>query len=92
MEDSPNAKYLNTLNLFAFGTYKDYLAKRDDMIEISDVMTKKLKHLTIVSLAIEQKCIAYGDLQDQLAIEHVRDLEDLIIEGIYAGMDVIFYF
>lgn len=85
MEGTPNAKYLNTLNLFAYGTYKDYVAKRDDMIDISDVMTKKLKHLTIVSMAIEQKCIAYGDLQDQLVIANVRDLEDMIIEGIYAG-------
>lgn len=85
LETTPNAKYLHTLNVFAHGTYKDYLAKRDDLIPLTEAMTKKLRHLTIVSMAIDSKCIAYQDLQEQLDIAHVRDLEDLIIEGIYAG-------
>lgn len=61
------------------------MTNRDKLIDLTDVMVKKLKHLTIVTMAIGQKCIAYEDLQQQLEIEHVRDLEDLIIESIYAG-------
>lgn len=49
-------------------------------------MKKKLKHLTIVTMAISNKCIAYSDLLEQLDIGCVRELEDLIIESIYAGM------
>lgn len=85
LENTPNAKYLHTLNVFAHGTYKDYCANRADFIELTDVMTKKLRHLTIVSMAIVNKRLAYSDLQEQLDIAFVRDLEDLIIEGIYAG-------
>lgn len=85
LEGTPNAKFLHTLNLFAFGTFKDYVANSVNLIELTDIMVKKLKHLTIVTMAIGQKCIAYDDLQQELAIEHVRDLEDLIIESIYAG-------
>lgn len=48
-------------------------------------MKKKLKHLTIVTMAISNKCIAYSDLLEQLDIGCVRELEDLIIESIYAG-------
>lgn len=36
-------------------------------------------------MAISNKCIAYSDLLEQLDIGCVRELEDLIIESIYAG-------
>lgn len=49
-------------------------------------MKKKLQHLTIVSLAIKNKCIPYNDLLLELDIKNVRDLEDLIIEAIYADI------
>lgn len=48
-------------------------------------MKKKLQHLTIVSMAIKCKCIPYSSLLEELDIKNVRDLEDLIIEAIYAG-------
>lgn len=86
LENTPHANYLNTLNLFAFGTYKQYLENQSSLIELTDTMKKKLKHLTIVTMAISNKCIAYNDLLEQLDIGCVRELEDLIIESIYAGM------
>lgn len=55
------------------------------MIELTNAMEKKLKHLTIVSMAIRNKCLAYSDLQNELHIRNVRELEDLIIESIYSG-------
>lgn len=76
---------MNTLNLFAYGTYRQYLENKSILIELTDVMKKKLKHLTIVTMAISDKCIAYSNLLDQLDIGCVRELEDLIIESIYAG-------
>ena len=85
MEKGPNAKYYNTLNLFAYGTYKQYLENKDKLLELTPVMTKKLQHLTIVTLAIRNKCIPYSKLLTELDIKNVRDLEDIIIEAIYAG-------
>lgn len=90
MADTPNAHYLNTLNVFAYGTYKQYLDNKSTLIELTDVMQKKLKHLTIVTMAIRNKCISYTDLLEQLDIKNVRELEDLIIESIYAGLCSIF--
>lgn len=55
-------------------------------------MEKKLKHLTIVTMAIRNKCISYTDLLDQLDIKNVRELEDLIIESIYSGMPRLLLF
>lgn len=86
LEKTPNEKkYLNTLNLFAYGTYSQYLENRNELIELTDVMKKKLKHLTIVTMAVRNKCILYTDLLKALDIQNVRELEDLIIESIYSG-------
>lgn len=86
LENTPHANYLNSLNLFAYGTYRQYLENQSSLIELTEVMKKKLKHLTIVTMAINNKCIAYSDLLEQLDIGCVRELEDLIIESIYAGL------
>ncbi|XP_034141044.1 COP9 signalosome complex subunit 7 isoform X1 [Drosophila guanche] len=86
LKDGPDAKYYNTLNLFAYGTYKEYRSKAGDYIELSPAMQKKLQHLTIVSLAIKTKSIPYALLQQELEIDNVRHLEDIIIEAIYADI------
>lgn len=58
---------------------------KDDLIELSDYMKRKLQYLTIVTMATGNKCIPYKALLEQLDIKNVRDLEDLIIESIYSG-------
>ncbi|XP_056642625.1 COP9 signalosome complex subunit 7a [Diorhabda carinulata] len=79
-------KYFNTLELFAFGTFKDYLANQNEVLELTPAQRKKLQHLTIVTLAMKSKCIPYSTLLLELDIKNVRDLEDLIIEAIYADI------
>ena len=78
-------KYYNTMNLFAFGTYRQFLENKDKIIALSPVMDKKLKHLTILTLATQKKTLPYDDLMVELDLKNVRHLEDLIIEAIYAG-------
>lgn len=86
LQSGPNAGYYNTLNLFAYGTYRQYLENQAQLIPLTPVMRKKLQHLTIVSLAIKTKCIPYKELLHEMDIKNVRDLEDLIIEAIYADI------
>lgn len=83
---SPNAKYLDLLNLFAYGTFTDYKANKDKLPELSPAMLRKLRHLTIVSLATKNKCLPYPILLKELDIRNLRELEDLIIEVIYADI------
>lgn len=78
-------KHYNTLNLFAFGTYRQYLENKEKLIPLTPVMDKKLKHLTILTLATQRKTLPYDELMTELDIKNVRHLEDLIIEAIYAG-------
>ena len=49
-------------------------------------MLVKLRQLSIVSLAHAQKKVPYATLQHALGISNVRELEDMIIDTIYAGI------
>lgn len=40
-------------------------------------------------MAVQKKTLPYDDLMDRLAIENVRHLEDVIIEAMYAGEELI---
>ncbi|XP_034950118.1 COP9 signalosome complex subunit 7b [Chelonus insularis] len=86
LEHGPHPEYWNTLNLFAYGTYKEYLANKDKLLTLTPIQKKKLQHLTIVTLAEKSKCIPYSILLEELDIKNVRDLEDLIIEAVYADI------
>lgn len=86
LENGPHANYWNTLNLFAYGTYKQYLENKSQLLDLTPAQQKKLQHLTIVTLATRSKCIPYSVLLEELDIKNVRDLEDLIIEAIYADI------
>lgn len=81
-----HAPFLNLLNLFAYGTYREYKAEKANLPELSAAQLKKLRHLTVVFLATKSKCIPYPTLLQELDIQNVRNLEDLIIEGIYADI------
>lgn len=79
---TPNAKgYFDLLNLFAYGTYSDYLAAQDNLPALTEGMRKKLRLLTIATIATKEKTIKYDHMQQVLGIESIRQLEDLIIEG-----------
>lgn len=92
LENGAQKIYWNTLTLFAYGTYRQYLDNKTDLIELTDVMKRKLQYLTIVTMATLNKCIPYKDLLVQLDIDNVRDLEDLIIESIYSGTNAVHTF
>lgn len=71
--------------MFAFGTYRLFLENKEKIIPLTTSMDKKLKHLTILTLATQRKTLPYAELMVELDLKNVRHLEDLIIEAIYAG-------
>ncbi|THH31581.1 hypothetical protein EUX98_g2627 [Antrodiella citrinella] len=60
---------------------------KDSLPPLNPAQITKLKHLTLVSLAMEKRILPYSQLLDQLQMPTIRELEDLIIDAIY--MDVI---
>ncbi|CAL4062825.1 unnamed protein product, partial [Meganyctiphanes norvegica] len=87
--NSQQAPYYELLNLFAYGVYGDYVRESSKFPDLSPVMLTKLRHLTMVSLATGQKSIPLITLGNQLGITNNRELEDLIIEAIYAAYPII---
>nr|XP_033781553.1 COP9 signalosome complex subunit 7a [Geotrypetes seraphini] len=81
-----HASVYRLLNVFAYGTYADYLAGSSSLPPLSQAQKNKLRHLSIVSLAAKIKCIPYAVLLEELRLKNVRQLEDLIIEAIYADV------
>ncbi|KAL5014428.1 hypothetical protein ScPMuIL_008698 [Solemya velum] len=86
LSSGSTAPHFNLLNIFAYGTYKDYKENKDTLPELSPAQLTKLRHLTIVSLATKNKRIPYSVLLQELDILNLRALEDLIIEGIYTDV------
>ncbi|KAF8773526.1 COP9 signalosome complex subunit 7b-like isoform X1 [Argiope bruennichi] len=94
--DMPNIQELNNstqyspyyqlLHLFAFGTFSNYMENKSSFPELTPAMINKLRHLTIVSLATKEKCIPYSKLLKELDMKNLRELEDLIIDVIYADI------
>lgn len=82
--DPSSSSYLTLLKIFAYGTFKDYLAQ--SLPEMSDIMCMKLRHLTVASMATKLKYIPYTDLLNELHMTSTRQLEDLLISAIYANV------
>lgn len=78
--------YYNTLELYAYGTYNDYKLNRDKYLELTEAQLKKLKMLSILSIATNNKIVSYQFFQDILDINSIRELEDIIIEAIYNNL------
>eukprot|EP01113_Clastostelium_recurvatum_P016555 TRINITY_DN1949_c0_g1_i2.p1 TRINITY_DN1949_c0_g1~~TRINITY_DN1949_c0_g1_i2.p1 ORF type:complete len:286 (-),score=82.16 TRINITY_DN1949_c0_g1_i2:66-860(-) len=86
LEGTDNAAHLALLRVFTYGTYGDYRKQQASLPPLTPNMATKLRQLTIVSLASIQSSIPYTVLLRELDINNVRELEDLIIESIYAGV------
>jgi len=86
LAEGENKNWYNTLTLFAYGTYTQYKANTGDYAELNDALVKKLRQLSVVSIAAVEKSIPYSVLLSELSLENVRELEDLIIDCIYAGI------
>ncbi|KAI0085712.1 hypothetical protein BDY19DRAFT_896219 [Irpex rosettiformis] len=78
-----HAPYFSLLQLFAYKTYTDYLRYKDSLPALNQAQITKLKHLTLVSLAMEKRILPYSQLSEILQISSIRELEDLIIDAIY---------
>ena len=89
LADDPDlAPTYRLLQLFAYGTWGDYRrAAPGQLPELSPALQRKLKQLTLMSLARGQQALEYSDLMQALEVSGVLELEDILIsQGIYAGV------
>lgn len=53
--NADNTNHFKLLTVFAYGTFKDYMTMAGNLPPLSNLMKKKLKLLTIVSMAAKSK-------------------------------------
>jgi COP9 signalosome complex subunit 7 len=86
--DSKYAPALSLLQIFAYGTYAEYKSKEKKLglRELKTAEAFKLKQLSVVEASSKTKALYYKPLLAELDLKNVRELEDLIIECVYAGI------
>uniref|UniRef100_A0A3Q3F4F6 COP9 constitutive photomorphogenic homolog subunit 7A n=1 Tax=Labrus bergylta TaxID=56723 RepID=A0A3Q3F4F6_9LABR len=70
LENGPHAPVYQLLNLFAYGTYCDYKERAASLPELTPAQRNKLRHLSIISLASNLKCLPYSLLLQQLELKN----------------------
>eukprot|EP00040_Diaphanoeca_grandis_P004348 m.28270 g.28270 ORF g.28270 m.28270 type:complete len:261 (-) comp15892_c0_seq1:58-840(-) len=83
LKGSTEEKSLRLLEIFAYGTYADYAANAATLAVLKPEQSLKLRLLTIVSLGSKNKTLSYDGLMASLHVQSLRELEDVLIEGIY---------
>jgi len=80
--------WLEMLKLCAYGTYMDYVAKKEvlNLPPLGPQEARKLRQLTLASLAAQSNRLEYEPLMRDLDLATVRELEDLIIDSCYEGL------
>ena len=58
LTNTPHSPYLTLLNIFAFGTFKNLSESAEPLPEVTEAMSRKLRLLTVVSLAETSKVLA----------------------------------
>lgn len=86
LADTADAKYHDLLRLFAYGTVDDYRAAPDAFPPLTPAHWDKLRVLTLVSLANGNNDLEYAHLKTSLAVETVRQVEDVVLHAVYSGL------
>ncbi|PLW15413.1 hypothetical protein PCASD_10863 [Puccinia coronata f. sp. avenae] len=81
-----DASYYELLEIFAYGTWKDYRERQAHLPELNEQQISKLKLLSIITRASRSRIIPYSELLEELEIDGAQAVEELIIDGIYSGL------
>ncbi|WOK98697.1 COP9 signalosome complex subunit 7 isoform X2 [Canna indica] len=87
LKGTPYSSSLDVLRLFACGTWKDYKGNAGSLPVLLPDQVRKLKQLTVLTLAETKKELPYDELMEELDVSNVRELEDFLInECMYTGI------
>ncbi|KAL3423493.1 PCI domain-containing protein [Phlyctema vagabunda] len=85
--------HLTLLQIFSYGTYEDYTRQatqkqqsQQQLPTLNEAQALKLRQLSFLTLARRPADLSYARVLAALALETTRELEDLVISAIYAGL------
>ncbi|CZS99152.1 related to ACOB protein [Rhynchosporium agropyri] len=79
------SSHLSLLKIFSYGTYSDYISSTS-LPPLNPAQMLKLRQLSLLTLAKNQADLTYANLLSHLGLETLREVEDLVISAIYAGL------
>lgn len=79
------AGYLTLLQIFSYGTCAIY-RETPDLPALSEAQTLKLRQLSLLTLVRDRSNLSYEALQKALDLPAARDVEDIVISAVYAGL------
>ncbi|QDZ19552.1 PCI domain-containing protein [Chloropicon primus] len=86
-EDADCRVMFNLLLVFAYGTWSSYKKEGGRLPPISPEQQRKLRQLSVITLAEQNKVLPYAMLMSELDLKDIRELEDFIINDcIYTGV------
>ncbi|KAL6236199.1 CSN complex subunit 7 [Aspergillus navahoensis] len=77
--------YLTLLEIFAWGTWQDY-QRTPNLPPLSEEQARKLRLLTLLSLASTIKPLTYEALMTSLSLSAPSELESLVTRAIYSSL------
>lgn len=80
--------YQALVEIFAFGTFNDYRSQRGQLPALTDAQVKKLKQLTLVSMASCTKVLSYDALAEELDLKDLHQMEELVVDANYKDLVV----
>lgn len=83
--DAEHARYLTQLEIFAWGTWRDY-HETPHLPELDHQQQNKLRLLSLVTLCRNVSNLRYKPLQAALGVSSDRALEDLVISATNIGL------
>ncbi|KFH46460.1 COP9 signalosome complex subunit 7a-like protein [Hapsidospora chrysogenum ATCC 11550] len=89
--DPDHRAHHTLLRIFSHGTYRDYIDSTNNppggrLPSLTEAQTLKLRQLSLLSLARDRDNLTYAALQTHLALDSPRQVEDLVITAVYAGL------
>ncbi|KAK3693542.1 PCI domain-containing protein [Podospora appendiculata] len=80
------APYLRVLEIFSHGTYGAYTSAATALPALSAAQQLKLRQLSLLTLAADSSKTDYASLMASVHLASARELEELVISAIYAGL------
>ncbi|AAW45331.2 conserved hypothetical protein [Cryptococcus deneoformans JEC21] len=84
--DASFGGHFQLLQLFAYGTLQDYEENKAIFPLLKEAHINKLRQLTLISLASQHRSLRYQDITQTLQLKTLRQVEDIVIDTIYAGL------
>ncbi|ROW07786.1 hypothetical protein VMCG_03558 [Cytospora schulzeri] len=86
LANSPeHTSHLTQLQIFSHGLYSDYQST-PNLPALNDAQKLKLRQLSLLTLSRDKNNLTYPALQQHLGLASPREVEDVVISAVYAGL------